>query len=173
MRASICLAALFCTLAVGPSFSATVDLGNGFADHGVAVPISFHRGTVATVDGQGHRVILSWLRDHRGTYELLLVDVDAGKAQEFPLPFPVGDDPFASIFSTGNKFYTHFNSHFVEFDPLKRAFTFSKKTVPQMAMSMTEDDQGVIWSATYPQSGVARPWWSDTHFSSLPGIGWA
>ncbi len=142
-------------LAVTAVFAATEDLGNGFAHHGVAVPISNHRGTVATVDGQGHDVVLSWLRDHRGCYELLLVDVETGKAEEFPLPFPVGDDPFASILSSGNKFYTHFNSHFVEFDPVKRAFTFSQKTAPQMAMSMTEDDNGVIWSVTYPQSGVA------------------
>ena len=53
-----------------------------------------------------------------------------------------------------NKFYTHFNSHFVEFDPQKRAFTFHHETAPRMAMGMTEDDRGVIWSVTYPQSGV-------------------
>jgi hypothetical protein len=141
-------------LAIQTASAATEDLGNGFAHHGVATPISNHRGTVATVDGQGHDVVLSWLRDHRGCYELLLVDVESGKAEEYPLPFPVGDDPFASILSTGNRFYTHFNSHFVEFDPVKRAFTFFHKTAPQMAMSMTEDDRGVIWSVTYPQSGV-------------------
>jgi len=93
--------------------------------------------------------------DHRGCYELLLIDVEAGKAEEYPIPFPSGGDcPYASILSTGNKFYTHFNSYFTEFDPAKRAFTFFQKTAPQMAMSMTEDDNGVIWSATYPASGV-------------------
>ena len=60
-----------------------------------------------------------------------------------------------SILSSRGKFYSHFGSHFVEFDPAKRAFTLCRKTAPQMAMSMTEDQQGVIWSATYPQSGVA------------------
>lgn len=140
--------------AVPAARAATEELGNGFRHHGVATPISNHRGTVATVDGQGHDVVLSWLRDHRGCYELLLVDVETGTAVEYPLPFPVGDDPFASVLSSRNKYYTHFNSHFVEFDPAKRAFTFFHKTAPQMAMSMTEDDRGLIWSATYPQSGL-------------------
>jgi hypothetical protein len=139
---------------IAPGFAATLDLGNGFADHGVASTSSMSRGTVATVDGRRHPVILSWLMDHRECYELLLIDVLTGKAEEFPLPSLWGDSPFASILSSRNKFYTHFGSHFVEFDPVQRAFTFCHKTAPQMAMSMTEDDQGVIWSATYPHSGV-------------------
>jgi hypothetical protein len=141
-------------LPLKPASPATRELGNGFRDHGVATPISGHRGVVATADGKGHNVVLVWLNDHRGGYELLLIDVDTGTAEEFPLPFPPGDHPFASILSTRNRFYTHFNSHFIEFDPVERAFTFSRKTAPQMAMSMTEDDQGVIWSVTYPESGV-------------------
>lgn len=136
--------------------SATRDLGNGFSDHGVATPISNHRGVVATVDGEGRNVVLVWLFDHRGGYALLMIDAETGGSQEFPVPFPPGRDcPYASILSGRNRFYTHFNSHFVEFDPAARAFTFFRKTVPQMAMSMTEDDHGRIWSVTYPDSGVA------------------
>jgi hypothetical protein len=64
---------------------------------------------------------------------------------EFPMPFPPGGDcPYASILSSGNKFYTHFNNYFAEFDPVKRAFTFFYETAPQMAMGMTEDNTGVI-----------------------------
>jgi len=130
------------------------DLGNGFADHGVATPISNHRGTVTTVDGAGKPVVLSWLMDHRGGYCLLMLDLTTGATEQFPTPWK-GDSPFAAILSSRNRYYTHCGSWFVEFDPAKRAFTFSAKTVNQMAMSMTEDDNGVIWSATYPQSGVA------------------
>ena len=131
------------------------DLGNGFRHHGVATPVSNHRGTVATVDGEGRNVVLVWLFDHRGGYALLLIDAETGKTEEVPMPFPPGGDcPYSSILSTDNKFYTHFNSHFAEFDPAGRAFTFSRKTTPQMAMGMTEDDDGVIWSVTYPNSGV-------------------
>ena len=100
-------------------------------------------------------MVLVWLFDLRGGYALLMIDAETGKSEEFPLPFPPGGDcPYSSILSSDNKFYTHFNSHFVEFDPAERAFTFYHKTAPQMAMSMTEDDDGVIWSATYPQSGL-------------------
>ena len=133
----------------------TENLGNGFRHHGVATPVSNHRGTVATVDGTGRNVVLVWLFDHRGGYALLMIDAETGKSDQFPVPFsPGGDCPYTSILSSANKFYTHFNSHFVEFDPVKRAFTFHHKTAPQMAMSMTEDDQGVLWSVTYPQSGI-------------------
>ena len=85
-----------------------------------------------------------------------MIDAETGKSKEFPIPFPTGGDgPFASVLSSANKFYTHFGSHFTEFDPVKGEFTFYRKTVPQMAMGMTEDDNGVIWSVTYPNSGVA------------------
>ncbi len=142
-------------VAAQAAFAVTEDMGNGFLHHGVATPVSNHRGTVATVDGDGRNVVLVWLFDHRGGYALLLIDAETGKSEEFPMPFPPGGDcPYASILSSQNKFYTHFNSHFAEFDPVKREFTFFAKTAPQMAMGMTEDDNGVIWSVTYPNSGV-------------------
>ena len=145
----------FLSFAVSASFAATEDLGKGFFHHGVATPISNHRGTVATADGQGRDVVLLWLYDHRGCYALLMIDAETGKAEQIPIPFPNGGDaPYSSILSSGNKFYTHFGGNFCEFDPAKRAFTFFHKTSPMMAMSMTEDDQGVIWSASYPNSGL-------------------
>ena len=134
------------------------DLGNGFRDHGVAVPISNQRGAAAAVDGQGRNVLLVLLMDHRGGYSLLMLDVQSGKAEQFPVPFPPPgesvDSPYASILSSGNKFYTHFKSHLLEFDPVKRAFTLSRETTPWFAMSMTEDDGGRIWAATYPKCGL-------------------
>lgn len=142
-------------LIVGTLSAATVYHGNGFFDHGVAIPSSNSRGVVATVDGNGHDVVLVWLHDHRGCYALLMINAKTGQSEEFPVPFPIrGDTPFASILSSKNKFYTHFNSFFVEFDPVKRAFTFFHETKPKKAMGMTEDDNGVIWSVTYPKSGV-------------------
>ncbi|MHB0955126.1 MAG: NHL repeat-containing protein [Pirellulaceae bacterium] len=135
--------------------AATDDLGNGFLHHGVATPVSNHRGIVCTIDGQGRNVVLVWLFDHRGGYALLMIDAESGMSREIPMPFaPGGDCPYSSILSSANKYYTHFNSHFVEFDPIKGQFTFCHQTAPQMAMSMTEDDRGVIWSVTYPHSGL-------------------
>jgi hypothetical protein len=144
--------------AAGITAAETKNLGNGFRDHGVAVPISNQRGAAATVDGQGRNVLLVLLMDHRGGYSLLMIDVPTGRAEQFPVPFPPPgesvDSPYASILSSGNKFYTHFKSHFLEFDPVKRAFTFSRETTPWFAMGMTEDDDGKIWTVTYPQCGV-------------------
>ncbi|MGI5818615.1 MAG: hypothetical protein ACOX9R_11025 [Armatimonadota bacterium] len=131
----------------------SVDLGDGFMEHGVATPISNHRGTVATVDGNGEPVVLSWLRDYRGCYSLLMVNAVSGEYEQYTTP-RIGDDPFASVLSTGNRYYTHFGSVFMEFDPTVPGFTFHTDTAPRMAMSMTEGDDGTIWSATYPSSGV-------------------
>jgi hypothetical protein len=130
------------------------DLGNGFFDHGVTAPVSNHRGTVATIDGNGRNVVLVWLFDHRGGYGLEMIDAETGKSEHFPMPFPPGDAVYSSILSSKNKFYTLFKSNFVEFDPVRRAFTYNKESMPQMAMSMTEDDQGIIWAVTYPNSGM-------------------
>jgi len=155
MRAGIVLCCVAAAIYTAGARAATEDLGNGFYHHGIATPVSNHRGIVATTDANNRDVVLVWLFDHRGGYALLLIDAETGKSEQFPVPFPPGGDcPYASILSSKNKFYTHFNSYFVEFDPAKRAFTFCQATAPQMAMGMTEDDQGVIWSVTYPQSRV-------------------
>lgn len=135
--------------------AASKDLGHGFADHGVATPLSNHRGMVATADGQGRDVMLVWLYDHRGAYALLMIDAETGGSEQFATPYPWGGDgPFASLLSRQHKYYTHFGSHFSEFDPVKRAFTFVGRTAPRMAMSMTEADDGTIWSASYPNCGL-------------------
>lgn len=150
------LIALPLLLLATTAWSATVDLGGGYQDHGVATPLSNHRGIVATQDGQGNDIALVWLFDHTGCYALLWIDASTGEATEYPVPFPTsGDCPFASILSSKGRFYTHYGSHFCEFDPAEKKFTFVHKTVPQMAMGMTEADDGTIWSVTYPNSAVA------------------
>ncbi len=156
VKTAICLSATMLLSFPSQDCFASKDLGNGFTDHGVATPISNHRGTVCTVDGNGDNVVLQWIMDHRGGYAVLMVNAEKGGAEQFPIPFEnvLKDSPFASILSSTNKFYTHFGDHFVEFDPIKPGFTFSEKTATQMSMGMTEDDNGVIWSATYPQSGI-------------------
>ena len=128
----------------------------GYRDHGVASPISNHRGTVAAVDGAGRNVALIWLFDHRGGYGLLVVDAETGASELVPTPFPLarGDCPYASLLARDGVYYTLFDSHFAAFDPRQRAFSYVQETTPQMAMSMTEDDDGRIWAVTYPNSGL-------------------
>lgn len=146
-------------ITITSSFAAlSMDLGKGFSDHGVTYPVSSHRGCVATVDGNGRDVVLLWLYDHRGGYALLMIDAETGESEQFTVPFkldePYGDTPYSSILSSKNKFYTFYNNFFTEFDPVKRAFTFTTEASPRMAMGMTEDDKGLIWAVTYPKSGV-------------------
>jgi hypothetical protein len=122
-----------------------------FTDHGVASPIGQHRGIVCATDADGRDVVLLWLFDHRGGYALLMIDAETGKSEQFAMPFPPGDAPYASILSSKNKFYSLFKGFFVEFDPVKRAFTAHHKT-NGAAMAMTEDDNGRIWAISYPGS---------------------
>jgi len=154
-RRILCVLTFALVLSAPAAFPQSEDLGHGFRHHGLATPFSNNRGIVTALDGAGRPVALCWLFDHRGGYAILVIDAETGKSQQVDTPFPPGEDcPYASIFSTGKKYYTHFNSWFSEFDPVNRSFTFYEKTADQMAMSMTEDDKGRIWSATYPQSGV-------------------
>ena len=131
-------------------------LAGNFRHHGPATQSSHPRGIVAAAGSQGENVVLVWLFDHRGGYALLVIDAATGESREFPVPFPPGGDcPYASLLSSRNRFYTHFNGYFVEFDVSAMDYTFCHETAPRMAMGLTEDDSGVIWSSTFPQSGLA------------------
>jgi hypothetical protein len=128
------------------------DLGNGFLDHGVAVPIASSRGTVATEDDKGNNIILTWLFDLQDTYSLLMIDTEREKAEQFFLPFT--GNSYTSILSSNNRYYTHFKGRFIEFDPSKPGFSFIGKTSSGTAMSMTEDARGVIWAALKPNCSL-------------------
>ncbi|MBT4815825.1 MAG: hypothetical protein HON70_09010 [Lentisphaerae bacterium] len=134
--------------------SQTIELGNGFRDHGVAAPVARSRGAVATVDGNGRRVILVYLYDHRACTSLLVIDAQTGQTSQVDVPPHSPDSPFAVILSSGNRFLTHFGGTFMDFDAETGSFAFSGKTDDRVAMSMTEDHRGWIWAATYPNSHV-------------------
>ncbi|MFW6171247.1 MAG: hypothetical protein ACODAD_12210 [Planctomycetota bacterium] len=135
----------------------TQDLGDGFRDHGVATPISNSRGLVSTLDGEGHNVVLVWLMDHRGGHAILMIDAETGETEQFPVPWDRShNSPFTSLLSSDNIYYTHFDTHFAAFDPEKPGFTFWEKTKPRMGMGMTASDDGLIYAATYPNSGLVQ-----------------
>lgn len=147
----LCIVVFTCT-ACGQQTETKHNLGNGLTDYGVAVPYASMRGTVTTVNQEGDKIALVWLSDHRGTYSLLMVNLDKSKSRQFFLPFT--GHSYTSLLSANNCYYTQFKGHFVEFDPNKPGFTFMGKTPSGNAMSMTEDKQGVIWSALYPNGGL-------------------
>jgi len=154
----VALAASLVTQVTG-GVSVTVAIPDGrlpaFFDHGVAVPVSAPRGVVATTDAAGHGVVLAWLIDHTGGHALLHIDVDSGEILQHAPPFPTaGEAPYASILTRDRRFITHFNGHFVVYDPDARAFSVVAPASPTSAMSFTEDAHGVVWAATWPDSGL-------------------
>ena len=125
----------------------------GFVDHGIPTPVAQTRGVVSTVDQSGQDVVLTWLQDWRGGYAILMVNAETGASQQFDVPFkPDGDEPSAIYLSSKNRLYTLFNSQFVEFDVASKRFTFHGKVNGKTAMSLTEDKDGRIWAATYPNN---------------------
>ncbi len=129
------------------------DMGNGFTDHGPFADAVSSRGIVCTVDGEGRDVVLVWLFDHREGYALAVIDAATGEVEEVPRPVH-RNSPFASLLSSGGRYYTYFAGHFMEFDPASREFSFVRQGPWRDAMSMTEDDNGVIWAAIYPDADV-------------------
>lgn len=76
-------------------------------------------------------------------------------AQEVEVPVKEADEPFAVHLSSRNRFYTLFNRHLVEFDVATRQLVTQRlpgKVRARTAMSLTEDRQGRIWAATYPDN---------------------
>ena len=127
--------------------------GNGFSDLGVAVPISCTLSYAVTTNKAGKNVVLAWLNDHRGEYALLEIDPDTGKSEQHPVPEASGS-AFGSLLSSRNRFYKHFGNHFYEYDPAARSFTFWTNTATGGSDNLIEDEKGVIWSISGPQSGL-------------------
>ncbi|KAF0977671.1 hypothetical protein FDP41_002993 [Naegleria fowleri] len=62
---------------------------------------------------------------------------------------------FASLLSKdGQYYYNHFRDYFMQFDTLSMSFTYIIQTSHGTSMGMTEDDSGVVRSATHPNSGL-------------------
>ncbi len=131
------------------------ELGNGFREHGVAVPVSSPRGVVAVADETGRDQVLTWLADSSGCTGLLAIDAETGASTVYPMPFAAeGRSPFALFFSSRNRIYTHFKSRLVEFDLRTRSYTAVRETKTLLGIGMTEDEKGRIWGAGYPDAGV-------------------
>ena len=146
----LCIAAL-AIMAVQTAQAQTED---GFTDHGVAAAVSSSRGAVATVDGDGNRLLLVWLSDYQACRSMLVVDVATGETEQVSFERPAHDSPFAFVLSSRNRYYSQFADRFYEFDPLTRTFTFVGQTPSRCAMSMTEAPDGVIWAGLYPESSI-------------------
>ena len=127
---------------------------DAFSNHGVAAQVSRSRGATATIDGDGNRIVLVWLMDHRGTRSKLIIDAETGETEQIGLECPYNDSPFAVLHSSRNLWYSVFADRFYEFDPETRSFTFIGETPSRCAMSIDEDSEGVIWAGIYPNADL-------------------
>jgi hypothetical protein len=131
--------------------------GAEFIDHGKTGFIVYNQGWLGTTDGNGNDVVLLWMyasEDGR----LSMVNVDSGEYDEFRADTPTDSrgigQIFASLLSSENRYYVC-NRHFMEFDLERQEITFLETNLrgggfrPARAMSMYEDDEGVIWAACY------------------------
>ena len=127
---------------------ADVEREEGFADHGVAAPTAISRGTTATMDAEGNRLVLVWLMSS-GSISQLAINVDTEEITQIDVPGPAGA-PFAVLHSSRNLWYGHLSGHFYEFDPDSLTFTFAGETPRNWAGAMTEAPDGVIWAILNP-----------------------
>ena len=130
-------------------------------DHGVPAPVSLSRGSVATTDAEGKRILLILQSDIR---KLLVVGIDSGVSRQFDLPeVPYaerGGGSFGFLYARNGVLYGHLGpwttgraaGMFYAFDPARMEFTFQGKTSDTYAMSFHEDQDGVIWAALYPNA---------------------
>ncbi len=150
MRTIAVMSAALLVIALTSVLAARADEHGPFTDHGVGAEVSRSRGVTATVDGDGNRVVLVWMMDHGGTRSKLIIDADTGETEQIEFERPIHDSPFAVLHSTRNLWYSQFANRFYEFDPEARSFTFIGETPTRCAMSMHEDEEGVIWAGLYP-----------------------
>ena len=134
---------------------------NEFVNYGPFAVSLLLRGWVSTTDGADNDIVLAWLTNQSTKSGwVAMINVDSGEIQEF-WP-PLGDEeiyaPYASLLSSQNRWY-FCDNHFAEFDPTEPGFTFTEANLQddpsgQLGMSLTEDNDGVIWSACYPDGSV-------------------
>ncbi|KAG2388908.1 hypothetical protein C9374_000347 [Naegleria lovaniensis] len=139
--------------------AAKTSLGKGLFDFGVAVNKANARGVVVTkCSSSQYECILSPMMDYSGMFAMLAVNANNGSTirVDYPAAALTAQTPvFASLLSHDGRFYyNHFGNYFMQFDATTLSFTFVAKTSQGTAMGMTVDDSGVIWSATYPKSGL-------------------
>lgn len=143
---------LFSCIAVGMLTSlptmAQVQRQDAFANHGVAAPTSISRGTTATIDAQGRRLVLIWLRSS-GSISQLVINAETGEVTQIDVPGPAGA-PFAVLHSSRNLWYGHLSGYFYEFDPNSLSFTFAGQTPRNWAGALTEAPDGTIWGILNP-----------------------
>jgi|LSQX01.1.fsa_nt_gb hypothetical protein len=127
---------------------------DGFTNYGSPAQVYNSRGVAATLDGDGRRVVLTWLSDHRSTTGLLIIDAETGETKQLKIDRNASGSPFWMLMSSQEKWYTQFGRRFFEFDPKVGEITFMEDCPGNWAASFTEDDNGIVWCCCQPDSDL-------------------
>jgi dienelactone hydrolase len=135
---------------------------DGFANLGIAAPVTESRGVVVTQDAKGRSLAVACLLDMSPLGSLLVTDVDTGETGQFDFPESARSDrfavwaPYASLLSRNGRFYTFAGQTLLEFDVDERRFTFHGVPAPTeqcyTGAAMVDGPDGRIYGGSYPNS---------------------
>lgn len=135
---------------------------SGFAELGIAAPVTENRGVVCAQDKKGRQLTVGCLLDMSTVGSLLVTDIDSGETGQYVFPDVTGSEkwavwaPYGSLLSENGRFYTFPGKFLVEFDIDKRAITFCGDPAPTefcyAGTAMVDGPDGRIYAASYPNS---------------------
>jgi dienelactone hydrolase len=134
----------------------------GFADLGIAAPVTESRGVVVTRDAKGRSLAVACLLDMSPLGSLLVTDIDTGETRQYEFPESTRSErfavwaPYASLLSRNGRFYTFAGKTLLEFDVDERKFSFSGVPAPTeecyTGTAMIDGPDGRIYGGSYPNS---------------------
>jgi hypothetical protein len=127
----------------------------GFTDHGVAAPVgmSVWNGPVPALDADGRRIILIklWAGVASPVSYYLLVDAETGKTIQID-PKARDSGAFCIFLSPDNRLYDTLDDTLIEFDPASRELRRIGPVPPQITMSWTWGEDGILYFGMYPNA---------------------
>ena len=119
--------------------------------YGLSVRGGTCRGLHCVKDADNRDCMVIWLMD-RFCERVLQIDAETGNTESISIPSEIDFAPFSSLCSLAGKSYSMISGCFLEYDPALKKFTFCRKVEDgaRLGMGMTEDENGNIWCAAYP-----------------------
>jgi hypothetical protein len=131
----------------------SISPADGFSNHGIVAPVGMGgwSGAMPALDAEGRRLIVIklWAGIGKQKTYYLLVDAETGESTQFD---PQGSDAgaFHNFLSPDNKLYDTLDDELIEFDVATRKLERVGPVPPQITMSFTMDDNGILYLGMYP-----------------------
>ena len=124
-----------------------------FTNHGIVAPVGMGgwSGAMPALDAEGRRLIVIklWAGIGRQKTYYLLVDAESGETTQFD-PDGKGAGAFHNFLSPDNRLYDTLDDELIEFDVATRRLERLGPVPPQITMSFTMDDNGILYMGMYP-----------------------